>query len=213
MVRKSKKIGTVINGLLVLDSIHKNNDTWFICKCLKCGKVFEIGRRVAERNISGCPKCKPSKRVDRNTKKYLKEPLLKHYKSMLARTIWSKDEGHIKTYQSRNISVCDEWKYDYTKFRDWSIQNGYKEGLTIDRIDNEKGYCPENCRWATVKEQANNRRNTKKYEIDGELLTVPQIAEKYNISKHLLYNRLRAGWGIEKAINQPIDTTKRKKAK
>ena len=75
-----------------------------------------------------------------------------------------------RSYQDRGITVCDEWLV-FENFRDWALSHGYKEGLQIDRVNNDAGYCPENCRWVTPKENVNNRRNTIRLE-DGTSLAV-----------------------------------------
>jgi len=75
------------------------------------------------------------------------------------------------------------------------------EGLTLERIDNSKGYSPANCRWATYKEQLNNKRNNRRIKFNGVTLTVTQWAEKIGIPRFTLFARLRAGWSIAKALN------------
>lgn len=69
---------------------------------------------------------------------------------------------NFKYYGGRGINVCEQWSTDFTSFYDWSMSNGYNDSLTIDRIDNDKGYSPQNCRWVTMKEQRQNQRPRKK---------------------------------------------------
>ena len=99
-----------------------------------------------------------------------------------------------KYYGSRNIQMCEEWKNNFIKFKDWAIKNGYRDNLTIDRIDVNKDYSPENCRWATIKEQNNNKRNTIKINLYGETNTVRYFADKYNISANTIRDRSKKSY-------------------
>lgn len=96
-------------------------------------------------------------------------------------------------YGGRGITVCDTWSKDFVAFQDWALSHGYQEDLTIDRIDNNKGYSPENCRWATVKEQNNNRSSNVFCVIDGMRKTLSQWAEYIGLPKHEIYERWRRG--------------------
>lgn len=104
-----------------------------------------------------------------------------------------------KYYGGRGIKVCDEWN-DYENFYTWAMESNYNNDVSIDRIDVNGDYCPDNCRWATNKEQANNKRNNKLITFNGKTQTVAQWAEEYNIDNKLLLSRLNYGWNIEKAL-------------
>jgi hypothetical protein len=102
-------------------------------------------------------------------------------------------------YGGRGITLCDEW-LSFDNFCLWSLENGYADGLTIERIDNDKSYCPDNCRWATIEEQNKNKRNLRMYTYNGETKHLAEWARKLNIEYQLLYDRLRLGMSFEKAI-------------
>lgn len=119
-----------------------------------------------------------------------------------------------RIYKIKNIQVSDEWK-NAKNFIEWSINNGYKEGLEIDRIDNNGNYCRENCRWVTPKENANNRDNTIFIEYKGINKPLQYWAIEINVNPHTLHTRLIRGWSIEKALttktNKKNGTNKKNK--
>jgi hypothetical protein len=109
-------------------------------------------------------------------------------------------------YGGRGISVCDEWKNNFSAFKRWATDNGYdpyaKRGAcTIDRIDPDGNYCPENCRWANAVEQSNNRRNTCFITYKGETHSTADWAKITGISRGRIYSRYKAGWPIEKVLS------------
>ena len=105
-------------------------------------------------------------------------------------------------YGGRGIKVCKEW-YSFIAFRDWAIKNGYKDTLTIDRIDNSGDYCPENCRFATLKMQANNRTNNHYITYKGKTQTLKQWAEELNIPYYRLRSRINNyKYDIQKAFSK-----------
>lgn len=104
-----------------------------------------------------------------------------------------------KYYFDKGIKVCKEWD-SFESFRRWSIESGYSDNLTIDRIDSNGNYEPNNCRWASQIEQQNNRTSNRFIEYGGEIHTISEWARIKGIKRGTLWNRFRLGWDAEKAL-------------
>lgn len=109
-----------------------------------------------------------------------------------------------KNYGGRGIRVCDEWNNSFLSFSEWAGTAGYKEGLSLDRIDVNGDYSPDNCRWATVKTQTNNQRNNHLLEFNGEIHTVSEWSEITGISRSTICCRLKCGWSIDDTLKKPV---------
>lgn len=119
---------------------------------------------------------------------------------------YNENHSHYKDYGGRGIKICDEWLNNSNSFYQWSINNGCKEGLTIDRIDVNGNYEPSNCRWVTFKEQANNRRNTRI--VEGK--TLLEISQESGIGIQTICYRYDNGYRTLEEIVQPVKNHKKK---
>lgn len=119
---------------------------------------------------------------------------------------YNKNFSRYKYYGAKNIKICDEWKNDFSKFKQWALLNGYNDNLTIDRIDINKGYEPNNCRWVDMVIQNNNTSKNHYVLYDGKLQTVANIAKKNNIHRCVLNNRLRRGWSLQEALSRKVNS-------
>lgn len=108
-----------------------------------------------------------------------------------------------KDYGGRGIKLCEEW-HDFVPFYKWAMENGYKENLTIDRIDNNQGYSPDNCRWATTKEQNRNKRNNRYITAQGQTHILEDWSALTGISKKTIHQRLKRGWSEERSVLQGV---------
>ena len=189
---KRKNInGMKFGKLIVLKETERKNkcgNIYCLCQC-ECGNQKEI---IKSSLISGNTKscgCWASERVKKAKIHYVhgdSKTRLHGIWCEIKRRCYCKTDNAYKNYGGRGITMCDEWKNDYVKFRQWALNNGYTDELTIDRINNDKGYEPNNCRWSTKKEQANNRRSNIKIKYKNQILTLKQLAEKVNIK----YNKI-----------------------
>lgn len=201
--------GKRFNKLLVLGrAFNQGKKVMWECKC-DCGNIIY----VSTCNLNGmksqsCGCYKKQRTIERNTKHNLsKHPLYKIWCAMKKRCFNSKDLSY-KTYGAKGISVCEEWKNDFQSFYDWSMSNGYSKSLSIDRIDNNGNYCPENCRWADKKTQANNTSTNRFITFNNETKTLAEWARYYNLSYSCLSSRLSKNWSLERALLTPTKIPK-----
>lgn len=125
--------------------------------------------------------------------------LYSSWRAMLNRCQNKCDEEKFRAYGGRGISVCPEWR-EFEQFKEWALANGYSDQLSLDRLDVNGNYCPENCRWATPKQQARNRRDNVTYQ--GKCLA--EWAEEVGIGYQTLRKRIDAGWTWERALSTPV---------
>lgn len=105
----------------------------------------------------------------------------------------NKNNKSYKDYGGRGIQVCQEWYYDFMSFYDWSINNGYKKGSSIDRIDVNGNYEPSNCRWIPMSLQAGNKRNTIRINYRDKEYTLPELSKITGLKRYILYHKYKRG--------------------
>lgn len=182
----------------------RNIKMW-TCKC-RCGTIKDVREPSLKREDSkscGCTrqaamlagvKEKATTHGMSNTRLYA------IYKHMNNRCYRKSDIKYPK-YGGRGITVCDEWLDSFEAFADWALNNGYSDNLSIDRINVDGNYCPENCRWADDYVQNNNRSNSKKYTYNNQTLTIAEWARLLDMNYKKLWKRLEVfEWDIERAL-------------
>lgn len=181
----------------------KCNDKKYWCKC-SCGNIKSVRRACLLRGITascGCLRAEKSSER-RKTHGLSQCSLYRVWRSMKNRCYMESNKSYY-LYGGKGIKVCDEWK-DFINFYNWSVGNGYEKGKSIDRIDSNKDYCPENCRWVDSKTQNNNTSRNHLITYNGETKTMAQWCEMLNMSYDKVKSRLnKYGWSVEKTFTTP----------
>ena len=194
--------------LTILDIFKEKSVYRVKCKC-DCGTILErvVLRSLLSGNTKSCGCYNKELKAQRNIKH---GDSFRGKRSRLHR-IWldmrrrcsNKNRKDAKNYASKGIKVCSEWD-DFSTFKKWALENGYRDDLTIERKDNNKDYCPENCSWISKSEQSKNRTTNHYITYNNETKTLTDWAKELGMSRSTLSNRLRKGWSIEKAFNTEI---------
>lgn len=214
MYQRLDLTGKIFNYLRVVKR-HKHKNAAYVewaCRCV-CGKTIYL---PPYKLISGHPQscgCKKDYLIGiANTRHgHTKDKISRTYNtwsSMKARCNNLKS-NNAKHYGRKGIRVCDRW----SSFPNFLKDMGEKpDGMTLERIDSKGNYSPQNCRWATYTEQANNKSSNRIVLYKGTKDTLANACRKANVDYHMVHRRIQKGWAIEDAIYAPLDVSRRTKA-
>ena len=198
---KSYKPGDKFGRLTILETVKVFNTYRYyaLCQCA-CGSepkyIMCNSIRTGHTTSCGC-----AHREAITTHNLWHSPMFTVHKNMLSRCYNPKDKRY-DSYGARGITVCERWLNILNFIED--MEPTFQKGLTIDRIDNDKGYFPDNCRWATRKEQNRHYRRNLNYTHNGKTLCLKEWSELLSIPYNRLWDRIRVEkWSFEKAITTP----------
>lgn len=210
-MRRSNLKGKKFGRLKVDKMIYiKNGHTYWKCKC-DCGNDCIVkGYSLKSGNTKSCG-CLQKENASKAKCKHRmsKTKLYKRWEDIKKRC-YNKNSYNYKNYGGRGIKVCDEWLNDFMNFYNWAMENGYEENLSIDRIDNNGDYEPNNCRWVDIKTQCNNRRSNHLITYKGKTQNVSQWCEELNVSRSMVEFRLRKGLSLDEIFTKPSRIHKKK---
>ena len=196
--------GKIFGRLTVIKRVEnsKSGEARWLCLC-SCGNYKEVqanNLKSGQVQSCGCFRREVSS-LGNKSHGMTKSRIYRIYQHMKDRCYRVTDKKY-QRYGGRGIKICDEWLDDFMKFYNWSIQNGYKENLTIDRIDNDGNYEPQNCRWTTRKEQNRNYSRNILLTYKGETKCMIEWGEKLGIKYNTLRNLIKKGFSIEDIMSQ-----------
>jgi len=204
--RVTIKIGDKFNNLTVIERLaNQKQHPMFLCRC-DCGKTRKVlGQNLKSGRVKDCGCISQEIRklnISKNNKTHglSKTKLYSCWTGMKSRCFREKDKEY-KNYGGRGIVVCEDWIHNFENFYNWAINNGYKEDLSIDRIDVNGNYEPSNCRWISMAEQSYNKRNTRKIYYKGIGKTASEWSKIFNIKSYKIYNNAKShNWQLESFV-------------
>lgn len=191
--------GKKIGRLTVIKYVYtdkRNNAVWQ-CKC-ECGNIVEVrGDTLRSGNTKSCG-CLCTTHHKSNTRLY-------HTWQQMKGRCYNKNNKDYHDYGARGIIVYSEWKHNFEAFYNWAMNNNYQENLTIDRINSNGNYTPDNCRWVDITTQNRNKRNNINFEYKGETHCLTEWCKILGLKYNRVRNRVRRlNWPIEKALELEV---------
>lgn len=198
--------GQRFGRLLVKKFSHfgANHIAMWVCQC-DCGKQHIVSRNnltMGHTKSCGCLVKETASNI--MTKHGKRHTRLYNIWCSIKNRCYNPNCKAYKNYGGRGIKMCNEWKHDFNAFCDWALSNGYTKTLSIDRIDNNCGYNPKNCRWANRVEQSNNKSDNRILEFNEQKHTLAQWCKELGLNYHVVYLRIyRHKWDISRALTTP----------
>lgn len=188
------------------ENTSKGLATWE-CKC-DCGKTTIVrGSSLRNSTVKSCG-CRRF-RIKPTLQHGMSHTKLYYVWNNIKRRCYEKTNPAYKNYGGRGIKMCDSWKNSFESFGEWALNNGYSDSLTIERVDVNGNYCPENCTWIPRNKQQNNRTSCLFYTYNGETKNLMEWCNYFNMPYMTVYTRLfRWNWDFERAISEPIHVEK-----
>lgn len=192
-------------GSLVVKSklnLNRHREMEWLCIC-DCGNSHKAtSNRLTTGKTTCCHACAMKKISISNSKNGVEPKKLYYAFTNMKTRCYNKNYFLYHRYGGRGITVCDEWKNNFSAFRKWAFENGWDKSLTLDRIDNDQGYSPENCRWIDKTAQANNRSTNRYLEHNGERDTLANWSRRLNIPYYVLQHRMEKGLSDDEVLRE-----------
>ena len=181
--------------------IVQHNPVYWLCRC-DCGNFTT----VLSSNITG-GKVKSCGCIHHRGNPKHGHCHTRQYRiyAKIKRRCFVENDPAYKDYGGRGITMCDEWRESFEAFYEWSVNNGYSDDRTIDRIDNDGNYCPENCRWADKNTQANNTRANRYITIGDKTHTLSEWSKICGVPYKRVWVRIKSGWSVIDALSYDKD--------
>lgn len=190
----------------------KSGNVYWYCECECGGNILTQGRNLRKGLVSSCGCVKKENARKMNFKHGMSRDRIYEILCAMKSRCYCKNDENYKRYGERGIEICDEWRNEngFKNFYEWSIANGYQTNLTIDRIDVDGNYCPENCRWATPKQQMQNTRRNKYVNYEGKIYSISELSEKLNLTYMQTWHKFR---NVSFGMSELSDKERRNHAK
>lgn len=198
---KRKELAGQSFGSWYVEEFDVSRSKWKVrCKCQSISYVSS--HTLLSGKSTQCKKCRNITIGYKNSTHGLSKTRLHGIWNMMKQRCNNPNQPKYKDYGGRGIKVCNEWQNSFESFYLWAMSNGYSDELSIDRIDVNGNYEPNNCRWVTNKVQSNNTRVNHCVEYNGESHTMAEWAEITGIKRETIRERIKSGWSVERALTE-----------